>query len=313
MSPENLHNIIKEYSAEMGFVAYGSIPVSEFHKDASYLRQYLDMGYNASMSYLEKNFQIRENPGLLLEGAKSIMVFLASYKPDKRNKPEVPVIASYAFGRDYHPVIKNRLNLVAKKLKEYMPGIRYRVFTDSAPIFERAAAVAAGLGFIGRNTFLISKEHGLHTLIGVIITDAIVPYNSDIVSNGCGTCRRCLDTCPTGALAGEFMLDARRCISYQTIESKYSFNEQEFKIDRSGRIFGCDICLEACPWAVKGKPGSWEEFKPLAYKDGKDITLMNSDDWLQMEEQEFKEFFGESSLLRAGLARIKDNVLNSRL
>lgn len=313
MSPEKLHTLIKDFSTEIGFVAYGAIAIKKFIKETEFLMQSLELSYNGSMKYLAGNINIRQNPQLLLEGAKSIMVFLAPYKPSTRQSPELPQISSYAYGRDYHTVIKNKLHKVAEKLKENIPGIKYRVFTDSAPIFERAAAEAAGLGFIGRNTFLINKEHGLHTLIGVIITNAVLCYSSETVKNGCGACTRCLDKCPTRALVEQFRLDSRRCISYQTIEEKRLFGEQLLKIDRKGRVFGCEICLDVCPWSIKGELSEWVEFKPFATNTGKTSISLTAQEWLNMTEEEFNSIFRDSPLKRAGLVKIKDNIVNSQL
>ncbi|HCV15599.1 MAG TPA: tRNA epoxyqueuosine(34) reductase QueG [Rikenellaceae bacterium] len=313
MSLEKLHKIINDFSSEIGFVAYGAIPVKNFIKETQFLMQSLELSYNGSMKYLAGNINIRQTPRLLLEGAKSIMVFLAPYKPTTRQSPELPQISSYAYGRDYHPVIKDKLHKVAEKLKENIPGAQYRVFTDSAPIFERAAAEAAGLGFIGRNTFLISKEHGLHTLIGIIITTEQLYYNNEVVKNGCGTCTRCLDSCPTGALVEQYRLDSRRCISYQTIEDKSLFDEQLLRTDRKGWVFGCEICLNICPWSKKGESSKWGEFKPFATHPGKTSISFTPEEWLRMTEEEFNTFFRHSPLKRAGLFKIKDNIVNSQL
>lgn len=313
MSLEKLHKIINDFSSEIGFVAYGAIPVKNFIKETQFLMQSLELSYNGSMKYLAGNINIRQTPRLLLEGAKSIMVFLAPYKPTTRQSPELPQISSYAYGRDYHPVIKDKLHKVAEKLKENIPGAQYRVFTDSAPIFERAAAEAAGLGFIGRNTFLISKEHGLHTLIGIIITTEQLYYNNEVVKNGCGTCTRCLDSCPTGALVEQYRLDSRRCISYQTIEDKSLYEEQLLRTDRKGWVFGCEICLNICPWSKKGESSKWGEFKPFATHPGKTSISFTPEEWLRMTEEEFNSFFRHSPLKRAGLFKIKDNIVNSQL
>ena len=313
MSLEKLHKIINDFSSEIGFVAYGAIPVNNFIKETQFLMQSLELSYNGSMKYLAGNINIRQNPRLLLKGAKSIMVFLAPYKPTTRQSPELPQISSYAYGRDYHPVIKDKLHKVAEKLKENIPGAQYRVFTDSAPIFERAAAEAAGLGFIGRNTFLISKEHGLHTLIGIIITTEQLYYNNEVVKNGCGTCTRCLDSCPTGALVEQYRLDSRRCISYQTIEDKSLYEEQLLRTDRKGWVFGCEICLNICPWSKKGESSKWGEFKPFATHPGKTSISFTPEEWLRMTEEEFNSFFRHSPLKRAGLFKIKDNIVNSQL
>jgi epoxyqueuosine reductase len=310
MSPENLHNFIAETAKESGFLAYGAIPVKKFSEDLIFLNNSIKAGYNASMGYLSRNTEFRENPAQLLEGAESILVFLAPYKPSIKQSQSKPKIASYAYGLDYHHVIKARLHHVAEKIKEHIPGLKYRVFTDSAPIFERAAAKEAGLGFIGRNTFLISREHGLHTFIGIIITNAGVYYNNDVVKSGCGTCRRCIEICPSGALVKEYTLDSNRCISYRTIEDKQLYLNRDDIVDRAGWIFGCDLCLEICPWSKIGMATDWEEFIPLNTSGEKSIIDFSKEDWSALEEEEFNCIFKNSPISRAGYIKVLDNLNN---
>ncbi|MHC1780374.1 MAG: tRNA epoxyqueuosine(34) reductase QueG [Bacteroidales bacterium] len=308
MSNEELHSFILNLSEEIGFAAYGAVKVQRLTAERENLERYLNDSFHASMGYLARNLDLREDPSLLFEGAKSVLVFLFSYKPVRKSEPGLPVIASYAYGLDYHIFIKDRLKRVAEKIKAHRPLLKYRVFTDSAPVFERALAKLAGLGFIGKNTFLISKTAGLHTLIGTIFINEEVLFNDSIVKEGCGKCTKCIDACPTGAISSPYRLDSRRCISYQTIESKPEDSDKLIPIERDRYIFGCDICLKACPWSSRGGETTLNEFSPLKDSQGRDILSYTSEDWMNLNEEQFRMLFSNSPLARAGLDKIKMNV-----
>ena len=313
MTTDQLHTIINNEAIKTGFVQYGAARVVKLTEDISRLESWIANGQHASMDYMARNIGLREDPALLVPGAKSVLCFLAPYKPAEYQNPSLPQIASYAYGQDYHRIIKDKLYKICEKIREHFPDMNARVFTDSAPVMERAWAARAGLGFIGKSTFLINKSHGIHNLIGVIITDIQVEYGTPVPA-ACGNCTRCLDMCPAGALSAPFCIDARKCISYQTIESRLKREEEEMLITPSEYIFGCDICLRACPWAGRGEPTGWEEFLPLKLRNsGKKITDLTSDEWLAMDETGFKEEFADSPLSRAGLARLKNSLeYNSR-
>lgn len=310
MSSEKLHIALSKYAKELGFASLGTLAVSLMEKDCEYLDSYLKQSFNGTMEYLGRNRDIRKNPELLLPGAKSIIVVLDPYRPAIKQSCDKPGIASYAYGKDYHLTMKERLKLLANKLKEYDSNVKSRVFTDSAPIFERSIAAKAGLGFIGKNTFLISKEHGLHTLIGIIISNIEMDYSHNLsqIQNLCGSCTRCIDACPTGAIVAPFKLDARKCISYKTIESKEEYNLLAKSDIRAGMIFGCDICMDACPWVRKGAVASRVDFLPLMLKSGYSLIEATASYWLELDQETFKEEFKESPLMRAGLEKIKNNV-----
>ncbi len=309
MNIEELHISISTYSKELGFVDYGAAPCRKADDDIGRLKLFLEKSYNAGMHYLERNLDLREDPSLLMEGAKSVMCFLAPYKPECEQTGNCPRIASYAYGEDYHKVVKDRLYLIVERMKQIIPEIKARVFVDSAPVMERMWAKKAGLGFIGKNNFLISKDHGLHTFIGIILVDQVLKYSENAVKSGCGNCRSCLDACPTGALCEPFSLDARKCISYQTIESKVLHKEEEFAVDLQNKIFGCDICLNACPWSNRGKITGWKEFLPLfSESHGKTLTSFTKEDWAAMTEEDFFRIFDKSALKRSGITKILDNL-----
>ncbi len=309
MNIEEIHKTIENLSREHGFLEYGSAPYRKMVPEIDRLRLYLDKSYNAGMDYMARNVELRADPELLLKGTKTIMCFLAPYKPEHEQMEGVPKIATYAYGYDYHKVIKDKLYSIVESLKTIMPKLKARVFVDSAPVMEREWAREAGLGFIGKNNFLISKKYGLHTFIGIILINQKLKYSSVVVRNGCGNCNSCIQACPTGALGAPFCLDARKCISYQTIESKCGHYSEEFQINLNNRIFGCDICLNACPWATKGETTTWPEFKPVYSKrHNKHITDFSREDWKGLNNEDFLEIFSLSPIKRAGLIKIQDNL-----
>lgn len=313
MSPDELHIYINDFANRLGFVGYGAVAVEKMPSERARLECFVSKSYHGSMRYLAANMNIREEPSLLMDGAKSIMVLLIPYKPPLRQQKHFPKISSYAYGLDYHFFVKSRLRTLAEKIKELYPQMNYRVFTDSAPIFERALAVKAGLGFIGKNTFLISKTQGLNTLIGIIITDIQLKYSIEKVSNGCGKCTRCIEACPNGALIAPFEMDARRCISYNTIESPLGERLSSSPLIREDNIFGCEICMDICPWSSKGEPTNWQEFLPFAIQQGRSSVEVSAAEWLSMEEEEFRTHFSKSPLFRAGLSKIKESVTCANL
>lgn len=297
-----LDKAVRDLSVKLGFCDYSAISITKLDMDILRFQDYLSKGYNAEMSYLERNIDKREDPALLLEGAKSILCFLAAYS-SVRPCENMPMIASYAQGLDYHDVIKDKLKAIGEMISVYRPDSKYRAFTDSAPILERSWAEKAGLGFIGKNTMLISKEFGVHTLIGVVLSTEEVVSNREKVKNGCGKCRRCLDSCPNGAITEDGYIDANRCISYRTIESKKMRVEEQFQIDQKGWLFGCDICINACPWSSKssGLHLNGLNIGSIEFK-------MDIDSWKEMTESDFKLKFRNTPLKRAGYLKIMDNL-----
>lgn len=304
-----IEELLLRWSEELGFAACGVAGACLMTDAMNDFRESLQKDFHADMTYLEKNQDIREDPSLLLPGVRSVICFLAPYKHDEKQQAGLPSIASYAWGEDYHVVIRKKLREIVRRMKVEIPELEARVFTDSAPLLERLWAKEAGLGFIGKNGLLISKEQGIRNLIGIILVNVEIKYSGSIVRDGCGKCRRCLDACPTGALAAPYIMDARKCISYQTIESKRMHEEEEFRVTHSGYIFGCDICIEACPWTNKGLFTTWPEFSPKFSVDhNKKIIEFSHEDWIGLSEDDFKEIFKNSPLKRAGISKIKNNL-----
>lgn len=312
MPKDNFKTTLNLKGLDLGFVALGVVSASlntYLTQQQERLECMVAQGRHSIMGYLERNRDIRVEPANLLPGAKSIVVTLASYKPQIKQLQGRPGIASYAYGEDYHRVIKGKLLDLSNFIKEFYPNAKFRVFTDSAPIFERALAYKAGLGFIGKSNFLINPIHGLHTLIGVLITDVELDYSqNELIENKCGSCKRCIESCPTGALIEPFIMDARKCISCSTIESKELSYYKEGSLTRAGMIFGCDICLEVCPWSRKGSPTTLSQFYPLKLSDGREVIALEREEWLAMESESFKKELALSPMLRAGLEKIKNNI-----
>lgn len=309
-NPSYIFDKVKELALELGFSDAGYAAIAPLHNNREHFERSMEAGYFAELGYLKRNIEKREDPRLIVDGARSVLVFLAPYgKPITCESDEYINIcatednaaagdtnsgaksynavflkdnlkykvAQYALGEDYHTVIRGKLNTILEQMKSMNPSISGRVFTDTAPVLERAWAVQAGLGFIGKNNFFISREHGIRNFIGVIISNFEI-HGKDCATNSigkgincngneitekkyCGKCTRCIEACPTGALSAPYALDARRCTSYLTIESREATPERNIEMasQRGGWIFGCDACMNACPWNSRNKPG-WQEF-----------------------------------------------------
>lgn len=304
-----IYGFIKEWAAMNGFADFGCAAAGKIsHQLQGHYLAALQRGNFASMDYLKRNLEKRFNPSLLVPGARSVLVFLAPYSLPSNLAP-VAGIAQYALGEDYHTVIKGKLFNLMEILKEKVPEFEGRAFTDSAPILEREWGVRACLGWIGKNNFLISRSCGIKNLIGIIICNLELPQTSEAEpqkrsqnTGDCGNCTRCLDNCPTGALERPFATNARLCISYHSIE-----NRNLAESIRNGDIpaftdkfFGCDNCLDACPWNSANKEG-WMEFR----SNYELLSGRGKDWWMTLEEADFKKLFKNSPILRGGLNNIK--------
>lgn len=270
----NIYKSLEAFAKDEGFSAIGCAKAERL--DVETINAYNNArmhGYFADLDYLHRNCDKRFNPSLLVENTKSILVFLAPYGKNgyvKEQETSNFKISQYAIGEDYHKVIKNKLYTILEKLNKIDNSVSGRPFTDSAPILERAWARRAGLGFIGKNNFLISPQNGIRNFIGTLFINIELPYNKSIVPQSCAKCNKCIESCPTGALISPYTLDANRCISYLTVEKKTKESKSRY-IDRrdilkndnvtpiEGWAFGCDICMNVCPWNIKNKP-SWSEF-----------------------------------------------------
>ncbi len=295
--------LIKQSFLEAGFLSIGIARPTKLEEEARRLQEWLDLGYHGKMSYMENHFDKRTSPEELLPGTKSIICLAYNYHTDLKQKPDAPKLASYAFGRDYHKVIKKRIKHVIRDLQESIGEFNYRPFVDSAPVMERDLAKRAGLGWIGKNTLLIHPQKGSYFFLAEVFVDFELAYDTPM-RDYCGTCTRCIDACPTDAIAEEgFVLDASKCISYLTIELKDEEIPSEFQGKMEDWMFGCDICQDVCPWNRFSSNNSEAEFHP-----SERLLALNRKDWQELTEDEFNELFHGSAVKRTGYSGLKRNI-----
>ena len=298
LDPDKIVYLLKKWGTELGFDEL-EVSRAELRKDKEYFNTWLQQGLQGSMSYMERNSQKRLQPTDLIQGTISIITVRSTYLSasleetlKSLKEPTLCYLALYARGRDYHKIIRKKLKRLAESLINEIGGFGYRVFTDSAPVLERALARDGGLGWIGKNTNLISKHDGSLFFLAEIYTDLTLPVSKKVTQNHCGTCSKCIDICPTKAILKPYVLDARRCISYLTIESKDSIPE-EFRTAIGNRIFGCDDCQLVCPWNKYAKMTKVPEFEPRAGL--KKNTLV---ELFALTENQFKELTRGSAIKR---------------
>jgi epoxyqueuosine reductase len=304
MSPQKqLSLFIKQEAASLGFAACGIAPSEKPKEDTQRLNNWLQNGFHAGMDYMQKHAKLRSDPGSLVENAKSVIVFLYNYYPSKMMEADSSyLVSAYAYGQDYHDVIREKLNILISKLKEQIPEISIRGFVDSAPVLERAWATRAGLGWIGKNSMLISKRNGSYFFISELITDLELEYDQPMGGNYCGDCSRCIEACPTSAITDLKTVDANKCISYLTIENKDEIPEA-FKGKYEKWIFGCDICQQVCPWNKYSTPHNEPAFNPKP-----SLMEMQKEDWEQMDTEQYARIFKKSAVKRAKFAGLKRNI-----
>lgn len=305
MKLQNDHvlDLIRQKAIELGFTACGIARADFLEEEKDRLEQWLSGGMHGEMGYMANHFDKRLDPRLLVENARSVVSVLLNYfTADRQADPEAPVLSKYAYGTDYHWVMKEKLGELLKFIQTEISPCEGRCLVDSAPVLDRAWAVRAGLGWIGKNTNLISTEHGSFFFIGELIIDLELPVNTQTIRNHCGNCTRCLDACPTQALVGPYVLDARRCISYQTIENRGEI-DPDLKGKFENRVFGCDICQDVCPWNLKSEPNSEPAFRP-------DVRLINlkKKEWYEMDKSVFNKLFRKSAVSRARFEGLKRNL-----
>jgi epoxyqueuosine reductase len=296
-------DLIKSRAKELGFSACGIVQVHALERDLNAFESWLQKGMHGSMDYMARNPEKRLNPTKLVEGAKSVITVLLNYFPSQKQvDPEAPVISKYAYGKDYHFVIKDKLAELLRFIDKEISPCKGRAFVDSAPVLERAWARESGLGWIGKNSMLISKEFGSYVFIGELIVDLELDYNNESVSDYCGTCSRCINACPTGAITAPRIIDARKCISYQTIENKDEI-PPELHQKLNNRIFGCDICQDVCPWNKRTESTEIEEFKPIG-----GLLEMNLTQWHNLDQPTYKKMFRNAAFERAGYKKLMQNI-----
>ncbi|WP_295122782.1 tRNA epoxyqueuosine(34) reductase QueG [uncultured Chitinophaga sp.] len=293
---------IKQRARELGFDHCGIAKAEQLDEDAYRLEQWLNKGMHGNMQYMENYFDKRIDPRKLVDDARSVITLLLNYYPPQQQSAEAPKIAKYAYGKDYHEVIRERLNHLLSDMREQIGEVHGRGFVDSAPVLERSWAKKSGLGWIGKNGNLIHKQAGSFFFIATLIVDVPLVYDP-ITGDYCGSCTKCLDACPTGALTSPTVVDGSRCISYFTIELKDQLIPDKMKGQFEDWMFGCDICQDVCPWNRFSKPHNDLDFTPIP-----EILNFTTSQWEEMTEEEFKRIFRHSPLKRSKFAGIRRNL-----
>ncbi|HVZ56771.1 MAG TPA: tRNA epoxyqueuosine(34) reductase QueG [Chitinophagaceae bacterium] len=308
VSPEKTSQLIKKKAYEAGFDFCGIAQAVPLDEDARRLEAWLNRGLHGGMQYMERYFDLRVDPTRLVPGARSVITLLKNYYPAARQEPASPRIAKYAFGRDYHEVIRSQLRGLLDELSTTLGAIHGRGFVDSAPVLERTWAQRSGLGWIGRNGNLLTRQGGSFFFIATLITDLEMAWDDPFAKDYCGTCTRCIAACPTEAILPDKVVDASRCISYFTIELKEQLIPEEMNGKFEGWMFGCDTCQDVCPWNRFSRPHHEPAFTPIP-----ELLNLTTRQWEEMTEETFKQLFRHSPLKRAAWQGIRRNLrfLNS--
>ncbi len=295
---------IKDKAKELGFLACGIAKAEKLIDEEKPLKEYLDNSFHGKMKYMENHFEKRLDPTLLEDGAKSVISLLYNYyTPEKQSGNEAPVISKYAYGKDYHLVIREKLNELLQFIETRFGEVNGRGFVDSAPVLERAWAKKAGLGWIGKNGNLLNKKLGSFFFISELIIDLELEYDEEIAQNHCGECTRCIDACPTQAIVKAGIINGSKCISYLTIELKDEI-PSEFKGKMQNRVFGCDICQDVCPFNKKRAAKHNEnQFEPKP-----ELLKMNRNEWYGLSQEQFSYLFKDSAVKRTKYKGLMRNL-----
>ncbi|MFY0689862.1 MAG: tRNA epoxyqueuosine(34) reductase QueG [Cyclobacteriaceae bacterium] len=301
MSRANHTQQIKRIATQLGFDFCGISKAEKLTEEESRLEEWLNKGYQGKMQYLENHFEKRLDPTLLVPGAKSVVSLVYNYYPDQTHQENNNLkIAKYAYGQDYHFVIKDKLKAFMHEIHEQIGSVDGRVFVDSAPVHERAWAAKSGLGWVGKNSLLINREMGSFFFLAELIIDLELEPDGPI-KDYCGTCNACMDACPTDAIPKPYEVDGSKCISYLTIELKDQI-PSEFKGKMENWVFGCDICQDVCPWNRFSRPHSEPAFQPQGWEG------FTQSDWNEMTEEVFRKVFKKSAVKRTKFKGLKRNT-----
>jgi epoxyqueuosine reductase len=293
---------IKSEAERLGFSFCGVSKAGFLEEEAPRLEKWLNQNMHGEMQYMENHFDKRLDPTLLVEGSKSVISLLFNYYPEKEQKSDTFKISKYAYGEDYHFVIKDKLKDIVHFITNEIGEINARVFVDSAPVLDRAWAKKSGLGWIGKNGMLINKEQGSFFFLAEIILDLELDYDNPITDH-CGTCTACLDACPTEAILPNKVVDGSKCISYFTIEIKDEILPNEVKGKFEDWIFGCDICQDVCPWNRFSLANNEPKFTP-----NEKLLNFSKSEWKELTEEIFQEIFKKSAIKRTKFKGLKRNI-----
>ncbi len=292
---------IKQEAARLGFMSCGVSRAGFLEEEAPRLEKWLHDGRHGQMQWMENHFDKRLDPTKLVEGSKSVVSLLLNYYPPERQNPDSYKISKYAYGRDYHFVIKDKLKSLLNSIRENIGDVEGRAFVDSAPVLDKAWAAKAGLGWQGKNSNLLTQKAGSFYFIAELILDLDLLYDHPVTDH-CGTCTACLDACPTRAIVQPYVVDGSKCISYFTIELKDNL-PQEMKGKFEDWAFGCDICQDVCPW----NRFSSAHREPLL-QPNPDLLALSKSDWEDMTEEVFRQIFRDSPLKRTKFEGMKRNI-----
>lgn len=298
---ENATALIKEEAKRLGFISCGVSKAEFLEEEAPRLESWLTKNMNGQMSYMENHFDKRLDPTKLVEGSKSVISLLLNYYPEEAQNTDALKVSKYAYGQDYHHVIKSKLRELQEFITDNIGEVEGRAFVDSAPVLDKAWAAKSGLGWIGKNSNLITQRVGSFYFIAELIVDIELAYDS-AVTDHCGTCTACIDACPTQAIVDPYVVDGSKCISYFTIELK-----NEIPAEVRGKfddwIFGCDVCQDVCPWNKFSKPHQEPLFNPHP-----DLLSMTKKDWEEITEDVFRKVFKKSAVKRTKFSGLQRNI-----
>jgi len=300
---EKSARFIKTEAARLGFMDCRIAKAVRLDDDARRLEAWLDKGFHGTMQYMERNFELRIDPSKLVPGARSVITLLMNYFPSAQQTEVAPHIAKYAWGADYHDVIRGKLNELLAFIKTSIGDVHGRGFVDSAPVLERSWAVKSGLGWIGKNGNLLNRQSGSFFFIATLITDLELAPDEPFTTDHCGTCTRCIDACPTDAIVSPTVVDANKCISYLTIELKDALMPAGYEHRDDNWIFGCDICQDVCPWNRFSKPNNEPAFIPIP-----EVLNLSTAEWMQLSEDAFKSIFKNSAIKRTKWSGVMRNL-----
>ena len=293
---------IKDQAKRLGFLSCGISKADFLEQEAPRLEKWLSQGYNGQMLYIENHFDKRLDPRKLVEGSKSVISLLLNYYPSQiQEHKDAPKISKYAYGTDYHFVIKDKLKELLQLMQDEIGEVGGRAFVDSAPVLDKAWAAKSGLGWVGKHSNLLSKQVGSFFFIAELIVDLELNYDSPVTDH-CGSCTACIDACPTEAITEPYVVDGSKCISYFTIELKEQI-PAEFSGKFDDWIFGCDVCQDVCPWNRFSKAHNEPLFNPHP-----DLLDMTKKDWEEITEDVFKEIFKKSAVKRTKFSGLKRNI-----
>lgn len=293
---------VKSLARELGFMDCRLAQAERLDREADFLEKWLSLGYHGKMGYMENHFTKRVDPRALVPGARSVIVLSYNYYPAAKQNPDAPQISKYAYGQDYHKVIKGKLKTFLSTLNERFGEVHGRGFVDSAPVLEKAWAARSGLGWMGKHTNVLSKQKGSFFFLAVLIVDLELAAD-DAVKDHCGSCTACIHACPTDAIVDPYMLDASKCISYFTIELRDNELPKEHEGQFQNWMFGCDICQDVCPWNRFSKPHNEPAFEPH-----QELLDMSKSDWEALKLEQFEVLFSKSAVKRTGYRGLTRNI-----